>query len=70
MIPLRFLTLALASIGAAVGSYALLRRKPKTPEEIEHERRSWLGQVGRITDGTVIDVQELTPSGRTSTMLI
>jgi hypothetical protein len=42
-----------------VGAYALLRRKPKGPAELERERRTWLEGVGRITDGTVIDVQEL-----------
>jgi hypothetical protein len=42
-----------------VGAYALLRRKPKGPAELERERRTWLDGVGRITDGTVIDVQEL-----------
>lgn len=42
-----------------LGVYALLRRKPKTAEDIEHERRAWLEVTGRITDGTVIDVQEL-----------
>jgi hypothetical protein len=51
--------------------YFLLRRKPKTPEELERKRREWLDTVGRITDGTVIDVQELPFDGRhTSTMLI
>jgi hypothetical protein len=51
----------LISAGSAVvlGAYALLRRKPKTPGEIERERRHWLEASGRITDGTVIDVQEL-----------
>lgn len=44
---------------ALLGAYALLRRKPKTPEELERERRAWLENAGRITDGTVIDVQEL-----------
>jgi hypothetical protein len=44
---------------ALLGVYVLLRRKPKTAEEIERERRSWLEGTGRITDGTVIDVQEL-----------
>ena len=43
-----------------MGAYAVLRRKPKTPEAIERERRTWLESTGRITDGTVIDVQELT----------
>src|SRR5260370_19967808 len=46
--------------------YALLRRKKKTPEELERERRAWLDGVGRITDGTVIDVQELPSEGRSA----
>jgi hypothetical protein len=46
--------------------YALLRRKKKTPEELERERRAWLDGVGRITDGTVIDVQELPSAGRST----
>lgn len=45
-----------------LGAYALLRRKPKTPDEIERDRRAWLETTGRITDGTVIDVQELAPA--------
>jgi len=44
---------------ALLGAYVLLRRKPKTPEELERQRRAWLEGTGRITDGTVIDVQEL-----------
>ena len=50
-------------------SYALFRRKPKTADELERKRRAWLSEVGRITDGTVIDVQEL-PSDPPATMLI
>jgi hypothetical protein len=46
---------------AALGAYALLRRKPKGAAELERERRSWLDGIGRITDGTVIDVQEMPP---------
>jgi len=45
--------------GVLLVAYFLLRRKPKTAEELERDRRAWLDQVGRITDGTVIDVQEL-----------
>ena len=57
--------------GLAFGGYALLRRKPKTAEELERERRMWLSTVGRITDGTVIDVQELSDQGQhDATMLI
>ena len=44
---------------ALLAAYALLRRKPKSPDELERQRRAWLEGTGRITDGTVIDVQEL-----------
>jgi hypothetical protein len=71
MIAFRMYTLALGAIGLAGAGYALLRHKPKTSDEIEQERRTWLNRVGRITDGTVIDVQEITPNGhRAATMLI
>ena len=64
----------LVTAGSAVllGAYALLRRKPKTAEELERERRKWLEGTGRITDGTVIDVQELEPmtNHHAATMLI
>jgi hypothetical protein len=48
-------------IGSALAASAtvLLRRRPKSPADLERERRSWLDNIGRITDGTVIDVQEL-----------
>ncbi len=68
---LHYYTWGLAALGVAVISFALLRRKPKTSVDLERERRGWLSQVGRITDGTVIDVQEITPNGhRAATMLI
>lgn len=71
MISLRLYTLGLAALGVAMASYALLRRKKKTSDDLERERRVWLNQIGRITDGTVIDVQEITPNGsRAATMLI
>jgi hypothetical protein len=50
-----------AGFAAAFGAYALLRRKSKGPAELERERRALLDGIGRITDGTVIDVQELAP---------
>ena len=49
----------LAILVLAVGAYLVSRRKQKTPEDFERERRAFLGSVGRITDGTVIDVQEM-----------
>ncbi|MBZ5656110.1 MAG: hypothetical protein LAO56_12635 [Acidobacteriia bacterium] len=71
MIPFRIYTLALGAVGLAVAGYAMLRRKSKTSDEVERERRTWLSQTGRLTDGTVIDVQEITPNGhRAATMLI
>jgi len=69
--PFHLYAWVLAGSGAALSAYVLLRRKRKGPEEIERERRAWLDQVGRITDGTVIDVQEISSNGdRPSTMLI
>jgi hypothetical protein len=71
MIPLRLYTLVLGAIGLAFAGYALLRRKTKTPDEVEQERRAWLNQVGRITDGTVLDVHEIAPNEhRAATLLI
>jgi hypothetical protein len=71
MISLGHYTLVLGTIGVGLASYALLRRKPKTADEVELERRTWLNTIGRITDGTVIDVQEITMStNRPATMLI
>jgi hypothetical protein len=40
----------------------MLRRKTKSPADLERERRTWLDGIGRITDGTVIDVNELQSS--------
>lgn len=69
--PFQFYAWGLAALAVAIVSYALLRRKAKTSDDVERERRSWLNEVGRITDGTVIDVQEVTPNGRrAATMLI
>ncbi len=59
MNPFRLYALALGGCGALFAAYLVLRRKPKVPEDLERERRDWLDRVGRITDGTVIDVQEL-----------
>ncbi|MBA3912730.1 MAG: hypothetical protein H0X25_02475 [Acidobacteriales bacterium] len=70
MNPLGSLTLALAGAGVMLGGYFLLRKKPRLPEELERERREFLQRVGRITDGTVIDVHELEPDTRPLTLLV
>jgi hypothetical protein len=59
MISLRLYVFVLCAVGLAGVGYAFLRRKPKSAHDIERERRGWLNTVGRITDGTVIDVQEV-----------
>jgi len=71
MHPLRIYTVVFGGTAIAFAAYTLLRRKPKTAVEIERARREGLDRVGRITDGTVIDVQELISNGHAAqTMLI
>jgi hypothetical protein len=50
--------LAMGLATAAVLAY-LLRRRRKTAQEIERDRRSFISNIGRITDGTVVDVHEV-----------
>lgn len=45
--------------GLALGTWVRSRRK--TPDQLEQERRLRISEIGRITDGTVTDVNELTP---------
>jgi hypothetical protein len=69
--PFHLYTLAVSGLAVALAAYLMFGRKKKTPAEIEFERRELLNKIGRITDGTVIDVQEIAPNGRpTATMLI
>lgn len=71
MFSIRFYSLLVGCAGAIIAAYFMFGRKKKTPAELERERREWLNQAGRITDGTVIDVQEITPNGHAAaTMLI
>lgn len=58
----------LAATGVLIGgltAWTLLRRR-KTEEELERERRLALVKIGRIVDGTVVDISDLDPaeSGR------
>jgi hypothetical protein len=69
--PYRLYLLLLGGVAFGTAGYALLRRRSKSAREIEHERRDRLGEIGRITDGTVIDVHELVDDPeRPSTLLI
>jgi hypothetical protein len=63
-----------ALIGGAtllgIGTAYLLRKGRKTPEQLEKERRLRISLHGRITDGTVIDAQEISKDGHALQMLI
>jgi hypothetical protein len=54
-----YILLGLAVVCLGVLAGALARRRRKTPEQRERERRIRISEIGRITDGTVIDVNEL-----------
>jgi hypothetical protein len=71
MTSLRAYAWVLGGAGALGVSYLLLRRKPVSADELERQRREWLDKVGRITDGTVIDVHEAPRSAeKSSTFLV
>ena len=68
---LRFYSLTLAGGAAAALVMALvLRTKKQTAEDKERERRVWINMNGRITDGTVMDVQELNGKGGVAHQLL
>jgi hypothetical protein len=46
-----------AAVSAA--AYYWSRSRRKTPEQRERERRLRIAEIGRITDGTIVDVCEL-----------
>lgn len=52
--------LGIVAAGVLVAAGAWLRGRRKTPEQFEQERRLRISEIGRITDGTVIDVKEIT----------
>jgi hypothetical protein len=54
----------LAIAGAGLfGANAWARSRRKTPDQRERERRMRISETGRITDGTVIDVNEMQGNG-------
>ena len=69
--PYHLYSLLVGGVAFGIAGYALLRRRSKSAATVERERRDLLAEIGRITDGTVIDVQEITPNGHSAaTMLI
>jgi hypothetical protein len=60
-----------AALVMTLGLVLWLRRGRKTPDQLERERRLRLNAMGRITDGTVLDVHEgHGESGRVQQLLI
>lgn len=55
--------IAIAGIGLLFGANAWARSRRKTPDQRERERRMRISEMGRITDGTVIDVNEMQTNG-------
>ena len=56
--------------GRAVGAVLYLRRKRPTEEELERARRKMLALSGRVIDGMLLDIREITlEDGRSLTML-
>jgi hypothetical protein len=59
---LRIYAISGAIVIAAASSVVMLGGRKKTPEQRETLRRNRISAEGRITDGTVLDVQELNSS--------
>ncbi len=57
-----------ATLGAAVGYWLYSRRK--TPQQLEQERRARINATGRITDGTVVNAEEMANGTQTAQFLI
>jgi hypothetical protein len=55
--------IAIAGVGVLFGAQAWARSRRKTPDQRERERRMRISEMGRITDGTVIDVNEMQMNG-------
>jgi len=58
------------TVAAAAGAYLWVKSHRKTPDQREAERRIRLSTMGRITDGTVLDVQEMSNNGHPSHFII
>ena len=55
--------IAIAGAGLLFGANVWARSRRKTPDQRERERRMRISEMGRITDGTVIDVNEMQTNG-------
>jgi len=67
---LRLYSIAGLFVAVSLSALYVIRKRRKTPEQLEKQRRDFLQQVGRIIDGTVIDVAEIEQQGRPVQLLI
>jgi hypothetical protein len=68
---LRICTITGSALIAVATSLVFLGGRKKTPEQYEMLRRQHLCAQGRITDGTVLDVQEIdSPAGNSVQMIL
>ena len=68
--PLIIAAIATAATIGAIGIAFYSRSTRKTPEDIERSRRTRINSYGRITDGTVLDAQEMTANHRPAQLVI
>jgi hypothetical protein len=62
--------IAAGALAAAAGTWQWVRSHRVTAEQRERQRRQRLSTMGRICDGTVLDVQEISANGHPPTQLI
>lgn len=65
-----YAVMAAGMAAAAAGVWQWIRSHRMTPEQRERLRRERLAQMGRICDGTVLDVQEISANGHGPTHLL
>jgi hypothetical protein len=62
--------LAGSTAAVAAGAYFWARSHRKTADQRELERRARLSTMGRITDGTVLDLHEMSHNGHSAHLII
>lgn len=62
--PLPLTPILVGSAAMLLAMSLWLRSRRKTPEERERQRRQWVNSIGRITDGTLLDVCEVQAEGK------
>ena len=64
------ISIAVAGTIGAIGLVYLAVGRRKTPEEYERQRRERINNFGRITDGTVLDAQEMQVNNKPAQLVI